>query len=74
MAGFGCAKGVQRVRGVRVGTQIISGPTGQIAKIEACLLKGLEEGLLKIAAADRRYKWYDRHELGVWWLPGTVPS
>ena len=63
MAGFGCAKGVQRVR-----------PTGQIAKIEACLLKGLEEGLLKIAAADRGYKWYDRHELGVWWLPGTVPS
>ena len=43
--------------------QIVSGPTGQIVKIEQCLLGGLEEGLLKIAAADRRYKWYDRHEL-----------
>ena len=54
--------------------QIVSGPTGQIVKIEQCLLGGLEEGLLKIAAADRRYKWYDRHELGVWWLPEIVPS
>ena len=54
--------------------QIVSGPTGQIAKIEQCLLGGLEEGLLKIAAADRRYKRYDRHELGVWWLPEIVPS
>ena len=54
--------------------QIVSGPTGQIANIEACLLGGLEEGLLKIAAADRRYKKYDRHELGVWWLPEIVPS
>ena len=58
--------------------QIVSGPTGQIANIEACLLAtdlgGLEEGLLKIAAADRRYKKYDRHELGVWWLPEIMPS
>ena len=54
--------------------QIVSGPTGQIANIEACLLGGLEEGLLEIAAADRRYKKYDRHELGVWWLPESVPS
>ena len=45
-----------------------------MAKIDTCLMGGLEEGLLEIAAADRRYKWYDRHELGVWWLPGTVPS
>ena len=45
-----------------------------MAKIDTCLMGGLEEGLLEIAAADRRYKKYDRHELGVWWLPESVPS
>ena len=45
-----------------------------MAKIDTCLMGGLEGQLLKIAAADRRYKKYDRHELGVWWLPEIVPS
>ena len=47
-----------------------------MAKIDTCLMGGLEEGLLEIAAAlaDRRSKKYDRHELGVWWLPEIVPS
>ena len=54
--------------------QIVWWPRRQVVSFEACLLGGLEGQLLKIAAADRRYKKYDRHELGVWWLPEMVPG
>ena len=49
-------------------------PRRQVVSFEECLLGGLEGQLPKIAAADRRSKWYARRELGVWWLPEIVPS
>ena len=67
----GCAKGVRCESGR---PRSFQGLQVKLSRLRQCLLGGLEEGLLKIAAADRRYKWYDRHELGVWWLPEIVPS